>query len=209
MLLSEFKQLHFNLSDVSVEDLSSHNERTLLLGETKDGEVFHVYLRDNKINRVIYSEDKVRTSDWSHASEVMLSYMFCVPIGGKVFPQHSDPEFCRQLAIRSVYIPFTEFEQPTEEESHKVYKAKTHYTLGPPADADCVTMEASGRVFMKALGDGQVYLHNNNTQELEVWFYNKHTYAGMSDEPRIKYRKSILNFLRIQHLPAPSSYNKA
>jgi len=198
MLQSEFDQLHMNLSDVSVDDLSSHNERTLLLGETKDGDVFHVYLRDNKINRVIYSEDKAHTSDWSHASDVMLSYMFCVPIGGKVFPQFCDPEFCRQLAIRSIYISFDKFEHPTEDQHYAVYKAKTHYTLGPPADADCITMEESGRVFMKSLGDGEVYLHNNETQQLERWFYNKHTYASMTDEPRIKYRKSILNFLRVE-----------
>ncbi len=211
MLKSEFDNLFQNLTSISINDLSNLQEHTLLVGETQEGDVFHVYLRDNKLNRVIYNERTAVTSDYQLVSGEMLNPMQVVPLKGKVFPNLCDPDFCRQLAIRSVYIPFEECPVFDADEDHRYtsFHAKTHYTLGPPADSDVISMAEAGRVFLKTLSGGNVYLQNNNTDELEVWFTSKHTTASMSKEPRIRYKNTILNFSRVEKLPAPSSYNKA
>ena len=209
MLQSEFENLYQNMLSISIDELGNASDRTLLLGETKEGEVFHVYLRDNRINRVRYNPECPQ--HYSHVAETMLASAFLVPAGGKVFAEFCDVDFCRQLVLRSIYIPFAEDPQFNRDENHvyNTFHAKTHYTLTPPDTADIIDLKGSDWAFMKALGDGNVHLWNNKLERLEMWYYNKNTSSTMSVQPRIRHKNSLLNFARVEKLPAPSSYNKA
>ena len=93
---------------VCTELLQDKTPRTLIWGYTCERHSFHVYL-DNKgtLNKVVYK----------FGGEIVLSKTGktlvaeeCVP-DKRVYPQHCDFEFCKQLQSLDVNIPFTTYEE--------------------------------------------------------------------------------------------------
>ena len=99
---------------IAVADISGP-DRTLLYGYTIERHTFHVYLKDGKIHKYVYSYDKETTyhreeSCWDYASDL-------VP-DKRVYPAASDLEFCRILLRSGVDIPCTTWEDMEQKQFH-------------------------------------------------------------------------------------------
>jgi hypothetical protein len=82
----------------------SLHERTLLCGVTTQREVFHVYLKDRLIHRLIYRSDTDQVIDY--AAYPAWNANRLVPEGGMVHPEYTSGAFARELAARNVEFEF-------------------------------------------------------------------------------------------------------
>lgn len=129
MLQSEFFSLNIGLLSISVKDLCDMRDGTLIVGRTRVDRVHHLYLKNGLLNRIIYNPNDIK--DFSYYNSDTMSPSFMLPTeNGVVFPQYCDFEFCRQLRIRNIDIPF---------ETGLVFSsaATTYSRFHAPTNEDC------------------------------------------------------------------------
>lgn len=195
MDIHDFQQIEENLVTITPDDVAGLGDRTLLMGVQGSGSILHIYLLDNQIHRMIYNADD---SDYSYTSYTSILPQLCVPQGGKVWPERSDFDFCRALKVRATYLNFEEFNHDVPSiRIGKGFYGRILKDFVQPDTSDIKSMEEAGRYYMRSLGEGLVLLSNNETKEQEVWMFNKHIGNREQGYPRIAYRNSILNFMRL------------
>jgi hypothetical protein len=83
--------------------LSDISDRTLLYGFTCDRLIFHVYIKNKKVVKYIYSY-------YPHDVEILVSksHLLSTLVPNKrVYPETCDRQFCELLIDRGIYVPFT------------------------------------------------------------------------------------------------------
>ncbi|MBD3004876.1 hypothetical protein [Streptomyces sp. 5-10] len=81
------------------------SDRSLLLGCTCSRNVWHVYLKDGRIHRFVYREDK----DVRHEARTSWPMEELVP-DKRVYPEYSDAAFSRVLEGNGIEVPFARFD---------------------------------------------------------------------------------------------------
>jgi hypothetical protein len=103
MNVKEFSEFDFNTGKITANDLQDKSDRTLLFGYTLNRESFHVYLKGGEIFVAVYRHNKELSVTPNEG--LNSDYIPCK----RVYPQHSDYEFCKLLILRGYDIPFTAF----------------------------------------------------------------------------------------------------
>lgn len=193
MELEEFKNIFASILSINVEDVIAFGfmPRTLLLA--KDGKVnLHIYYDGTYLNRLVYTDNGAVIT---YKQTKTLNFSQCVP-AGVVFPERSDLQFVRLLLIASFPLEFSPYNRDAI--SIKRYQAPIHEDLVPAEKpADIKTFEESGFVYVSKSKDNLHLLRNTTTNEQSLWMPSKEYGVSRDGYPRLKWKNSLLNFIRI------------
>ena len=96
---------------ITSDDLTNKSNRTLFYGYTCERDTWHVYLKDNQINAVVYNSRKK-----PEIAYIFTNHSF-VP-DKRLYPECCDYEFCKLFKERGIDLPFTTW---TDREEKKIY----------------------------------------------------------------------------------------
>lgn len=92
-------------------------DRTLIYGYNTNRDTFHLYLKDKQIHSVYYNGVTGKLVGTPRSFSGKIRADDCVP-NKRVYPARCDYEFCKLLLSKGIYIPFTTWQDVTEEQFH-------------------------------------------------------------------------------------------